>query len=104
MVLGLEVILKTLLHEKITDICTPVIYGSSKVVSYHKNIIEDEVEFNSTRSADKIYFDKVNIVNCWQENVNITLGKPSDLSGNMPKFPGASYSRPEEQYLVDALK
>ena len=79
--IGLEVILKTLLNERITDMCTPVIYGSSKVVSYHKNILEDEVEFNAARSADKIYHDRVNIVNCWQESVNITLGKPTDVGG-----------------------
>ncbi|MCB0549254.1 MAG: 4-hydroxythreonine-4-phosphate dehydrogenase PdxA [Phaeodactylibacter sp.] len=101
--IGLEVILKTLLHEKITDICTPVIYGSSKVVSYHKNIIEDEVEFNSTRSADKIYFDKVNIVNCWQENVNITLGKPSDLSGKYAQISLEQATQDLKNGLVDAL-
>ena len=36
---GLEVILKTLSHPQIINLCTPVIYGSSKIVSYHKNVV-----------------------------------------------------------------
>ncbi|MCB0565668.1 MAG: 4-hydroxythreonine-4-phosphate dehydrogenase PdxA [Phaeodactylibacter sp.] len=101
--IGLEVILKTLLNERITDMCIPVVYGSSKVVSYHKNILEDEVEFNATRSADKIYHDRVNIVNCWQENVNITLGKPSELSGKYAFESLEAATRDLKEGLIDAL-
>ncbi|MCO6480648.1 MAG: 4-hydroxythreonine-4-phosphate dehydrogenase PdxA [Phaeodactylibacter sp.] len=101
--IGLEVILKALLHEKATDLCTPVIYGSSKVVSYHKNIIEDEVDFNSTRTADKVYFDKINIVNCWQENVNITLGKPTELSGKYAYKSLEAATHDLKHGMIDAL-
>ncbi len=78
---GLEVILKTLSKPEMTELCTPVIYGSSKVVSYHKNIVGVDFHFQPTRSAENLFTDKINIINCWQESVNITLGKPSDLSG-----------------------
>ena len=37
--IGLEVILKTLADKRILNFCTPVLYGSAKVASYHKNII-----------------------------------------------------------------
>ena len=101
--IGLEVILKALLHEKMAELFTPVIYGSSKVVSYHKNIIEDEVDFNSTRSADKVYPDRINIVNCWQENVNITLGKPSELSGKYAIQSLEAATQDLKTGLIDAL-
>ena len=42
--IGLEVILKALQHKKIPSLCVPIIYGSSKVVSYHKNIVG--IDFN----------------------------------------------------------
>jgi len=80
--IGLEVILKTLQHKNITELCTPVVYGSSKVISYHKNIVGVDFQFHQTRSAEKLHTDKINIVNCWQENVNISLGKPSELGGH----------------------
>ncbi len=78
---GLEVILKTLSNKKILDMCTPLVYGSSKVVSYHKNIVGVDLQFQNSRGADKIFPDRINIINCWQENVNISLGKASDLGG-----------------------
>ena len=39
---GLEVILKTVSDKKILDFCTPIVYASSKVVSYHNNMIDLE--------------------------------------------------------------
>lgn len=80
--IGLEVIIKTLSHPSITQLCTPVIYGSSKVVSYHKNIVNpQDFTFHSTGSADKIYHQKINVVNCWQDTANIALGKESEEGG-----------------------
>ncbi|MCB0638896.1 MAG: 4-hydroxythreonine-4-phosphate dehydrogenase PdxA [Lewinella sp.] len=79
--IGLEVILKTVAQPGIQELCTPVIYGSSKVVSYHKNIIEADFHFHSIREADQAHAHKVNIVNCWQDTVNINLGKPTEESG-----------------------
>lgn len=79
--IGLEIILKTLSNPKVTQYFVPVVYGSSKVVSYHKNIVGVDFQFQSTRGADRLNLEKINIVNCWQENVNITLGKPTELGG-----------------------
>ncbi len=80
--IGLEVILKTLANKKIQDICVPVIYGSSKVVSYHKNIVDiEEFHFQSLRTAEHLKLDRINVVNCWQENVNITLGRVMEEGG-----------------------
>lgn len=79
--IGLEVILKTLGHPSMSKICVPVVYASSKVVSYHKNIVDKDFDFFSIRDMEKINTEKVNIFNCWQDNVNITLGAPTVESG-----------------------
>ena len=80
--IGLEVVLKTLANKKILDYCTPVIYGSSKIVSYHKNIVGiEDIPYVNLREDAKFRHDKVNIINCWQENVSITIGKPTPDSG-----------------------
>jgi 4-hydroxythreonine-4-phosphate dehydrogenase len=80
--IGLEVILKTLAIKELRDRFIPVLYGSSKVISYHKNIISDEeFPFHPLRSAERLAPDRINVVNCWQDNINITLGKPTDISG-----------------------
>jgi len=79
--IGLEVILKALSHNKIVDRCTIIVYGSSKVVSYHKNIVGIDFHFQSINKLEQANSNKVNILNCWQDSVNITLGKPSKESG-----------------------
>jgi 4-hydroxythreonine-4-phosphate dehydrogenase len=74
---GLEVCLKTLSSSMILNHITPVIYGSGKVVSYHKNILpETEFQFQNLRNAQRLNSSKINIVNCWQDNININLGTP----------------------------
>ncbi|MFT7605531.1 MAG: 4-hydroxythreonine-4-phosphate dehydrogenase, partial [Saprospiraceae bacterium] len=84
---GLEVIIKALNHSGILNLCTPVIYGSSKVLSYHKNIVGlDDFHFVSTKGADHIKKGAVNVVNCWQDDVNITIGKLSESSGKYAKI------------------
>ncbi|RMG83111.1 MAG: 4-hydroxythreonine-4-phosphate dehydrogenase PdxA [Bacteroidetes bacterium] len=79
---GPEVILKTLSHPKVREICIPVIYGSSKVVAYHKNIADvGNFHFQPLKNTERIHTGKVNVVNCWDEQVNITLGKATEEGG-----------------------
>jgi 4-hydroxythreonine-4-phosphate dehydrogenase len=102
--IGLEVILKALSHKRMLDICIPVIYGSSKVVSYHKNIVAlDEVTFYGQRNAERLHYDKINVVNCWPENVNITLGKPTDMGGKYAQMSLENAVKDLKLGLIDAL-
>lgn len=79
---GLEVVLKSLQNPAIFDHFTPIIYGSGKVVSYHKNVLPDvPMQFQNLRSAERPAWDKINVVNCWQETVNLALGQ-SDSSAS----------------------
>lgn len=101
--IGLEVILKTFQNEQLLHNCVPVVYGSSKVVSYHKNIVGIEFAFNAIRSVDQATDDRVNVVNCWQDNVNITLGKATDQSGKFA-FQSLEWAVKDLQAgLIDAL-
>ncbi len=101
---GLEVMLKTLANQQILNFCTPVIYGTSKVISYHKNIvgIEDFSHYNA-KSADRIKHDRINIVNCWQDNVNITLGQLSDQSGKYAYIALEQATNDLKNGFIDAL-
>lgn len=79
--IGLETIIKTFSDERVLNQCIPVVYGSTKVVSYHKNIVGIEFRFNAARTAETLMSDRINVVNCWQDNVNITLGKATESGG-----------------------
>ena len=79
--IGLEVIIKSLQHEKVTELLTPVIFGSAKVVAYHKNIVDRGFQFNSINHLDQVHPDRVNVYNCFREKLNIELGQPTPESG-----------------------
>ena len=101
---GLEVILKTVADNKILDFCTPIIYGSSKVVSYHKNMIGLEgFHFQSVGSGQNPYHGKVNVVNCWNEDVNITIGAPSESGGTYAYKSLAAATQELKEGHIDAL-
>ena len=100
---GLEVILKALSNEKIRNFCTPIIFGSSKVISYHKNIVGLDFHFQPIQSATRPNADKINVVNCWNENVNITLGKPSETSGEYAFRSLAAATEALKEKQIDGL-
>lgn len=80
--IGLEVILKSIGLKNIGKKFKTIVYGSTKVIAYHKNIITDEnIQFHSIEAASEAHAERINVINCWPDNVNITLGKPEKVGG-----------------------
>jgi len=80
--IGLEVILKTFLDDRMMNFCTPIIYGSSKITSYHRKALNlDDFNLNLIKYPDKAHPKKTNVINCWEEEVKIQLGEVSDIAG-----------------------
>lgn len=77
-----EVIIKALADERILDMCTPVIYGSSKIFGFYKKQIHniDQINTNVINSAKDVHQKRVNIVNCLPENVFVEPGQPTPES------------------------
>ncbi|KGL58735.1 4-hydroxythreonine-4-phosphate dehydrogenase PdxA [Polaribacter sp. Hel1_85] len=79
--IGIEVILKTFHDKRMLDFCTPVIFGSTKVVSYHKKALKIETPVHGITSLNQINHNKINVLNIWKEDVSIELGKATKESG-----------------------
>lgn len=79
--IGLEVILKTFADKRMLDFCTPVIFGSSKVVSFHKKFAQFELQPFGIQHLDKISPNKVNVLNVWDQEVGMQMGTPTAQSG-----------------------
>ena len=75
--IGYEVIIKALSDARILEICTPVVYGSSKFFGmYRKDIPETEnINTNVISSAKDAHPKRVNIVNCLPDNLQIEPGQ-----------------------------
>jgi 4-hydroxythreonine-4-phosphate dehydrogenase len=77
-----EVILKSLEDTRLLDLCTPVIYGSPKVASYHKKALDmEQVNLNSVRHPGELNDKRINIINCIDEEVRVELGKSTRQAG-----------------------
>jgi len=102
--IGLEVIIKCLANPKMEDLCIPVIYGSSKVVSYHKNIVRpQEFNYQNLSNAINLNQEKINLINCWNEDVVINLGSPSEESGKFAYISLDQATQDLKQGLIDVL-
>ena len=80
--IGMEVIIKALEDERVAELCTPVVFASSKLASYHRNAIDKrDFNFNVVDSFDQIKEGKNNLISVWEDNVELELGVPTDVSG-----------------------
>ncbi|MDR3127445.1 MAG: 4-hydroxythreonine-4-phosphate dehydrogenase PdxA [Tannerellaceae bacterium] len=80
---GYEVILKTLSDERITELCTPVIYGSLKSLHDHRQRIPglSSFPFKEIRKAEAIETGVINFIPCSGGEVAFTPGQGSEESG-----------------------
>ena len=80
--IGYEVIMKTLMDNRIFELCTPIIYGSPKVAAYHRKALDiDNFSLNNIKEAKEAHPRRANIINCVDENIKVELGKSSRSAG-----------------------
>ncbi len=80
--IGYEVILKLLSDSRISELCTPVLYGSAKVAAYHRKAMElPAVNFNIVNSAEEAMDGKFNLVTCVDDDVKVELAHSTSIAG-----------------------
>ncbi len=78
---GYEVILKTFADPAMFELCTPIIYGSPKIAAYHRKALNLETNFSIINSAEEARNGRLNILACFDEEVKVELGQPSEEAG-----------------------
>lgn len=80
--IGYEVIIKALDGEEITDLFTPVIFGSAEILNQvRKDLGTETFRFTQVRSAAEAQLGKVNIVDVCPRGLEFTPGHPSKEAG-----------------------
>jgi len=80
--IGYEIILKAFADNRLLDMFTPIVYGSSKVASYHKKILNvADINLNLIKKADLANAKRINIVNVFDDEIKIDMGKMSPIAG-----------------------
>ncbi len=80
--IGMEVIIKTFIDNRVLENITIVVYGSSRLASYYKKSLGfHHFNFNIIPDAEKARKHKANLVNVWNDEVKITMGESTEEGG-----------------------
>ncbi len=78
-----EVIIKTLLDNRINELGSIIVYGSPKVAAYHRKALDiNNFSFNNIRTPDEANQKRPNIINCLSDEVRVELGKSTQMAGD----------------------
>ncbi|MDA0889644.1 MAG: 4-hydroxythreonine-4-phosphate dehydrogenase PdxA [Bacteroidetes bacterium] len=82
--IGLETIIKTFKDSRMMDFCTPIVFGSTKVASIHRKAIEmQDFNFNIINTIKDANPKKANLLNIWNEDIEINFGTATTKSGEL---------------------
>jgi 4-hydroxythreonine-4-phosphate dehydrogenase len=102
--IGLEVIIKTFLDPQMFELCTPVVFGSNKTASFHRKALNiEDFSFNQVRDLSELNHKRANIINVYEEDALVELGKQTDIGGKyaLKSLEAAAYALAQKK--VDVL-
>lgn len=81
--IGTEVILKTFEEPMMLDLCIPIIFASTKTLSFVKRHFDFQQFFYGINHPKDALEGKINVVNLWKETPEIEFGKPDPEIGKI---------------------
>ena len=79
--IGYEVILKSFSDATMLELCTPIVYGSPKVATFHRKSMDIATNFCIIGTAEGIQESKLNIINCTEDELKVELSKSTPEAG-----------------------
>jgi len=80
--IGPEVIMKSLEDSRILKLCSVIIYGSSKVLSYYRRLFDlKHFNYNRIQKTEQYNPKKVNVLECWDHNYEMKPGQVTPEAG-----------------------
>lgn len=82
--IGYEIIIKTLADDRIMEMITPVVFGHSKVASYHRKTLPlKDFNFNLIKRVDMANPRRANIYNITEREVKLDVGAMTPTGGEL---------------------
>jgi 4-hydroxythreonine-4-phosphate dehydrogenase len=99
-----EIIIKSLMDNRVNELCTPVIYGSPKVAAYHRKALNIEnFNLNNISRAEDAHDKRANIINCIDDNIRVELGKSTRMAGEASHHALEAAAKDLQEGKIDAL-
>jgi 4-hydroxythreonine-4-phosphate dehydrogenase len=101
---GPEVVIKALSDNRLLNMVTPVVYGSTKAISFYKKQLNiEELHYSQVRNKGQYSPKAINVVNCWEESLEITPGKASAQAGKAAMIALKQACEELKEGSIDAL-
>lgn len=101
---GPEIVMKSIADSRILSMLTPVIYGSAKVISFYKKQLNiEEFNYSQVKTRGQFASRNINVVNCWEEAIDIIPGKASRESGKAAMLAIKQACEDLKDGIIDAL-
>lgn len=79
---GYEIIMKTFADDRMMELCTPVVFGSAKLMAYYKNVVDAEgFSYTPIKSVEDIEEGTCNLINISDEEFKVDMGHATAESG-----------------------
>ena len=101
--IGYEVILKAFEDATMLELCTPIVYGSPKVASYHRKALGLETQFSIVDKAEDARDGRLNLLTTFDEEVKVEFGTPTDESDTAARKAVARAKEDLQKGLYDVL-
>lgn len=79
--IGYEVIFKAFEDPAMLELCTPIIYGSPRVATFHSKGMNLQVPFSIINDASEARDGQLNLLTCFNEEVKVEFGTESKEAG-----------------------
>lgn len=80
--IGPEVVIKALADSRLLNMATPIIYGSARVLSFYRKLMNlEEFNYSQVKNKGQFFPKSINVVNCWEDVIEINPGQPSKETG-----------------------
>jgi len=101
--IGSEIILKTFEDSRMLELCTPVIFANVKILSFIKKTLESTAVLHGIDRLDQMVLGKINVLNVWQEGVDINFGVNDENVGKYAIKSFVAATKALKEGLIDVL-
>lgn len=102
--IGIELIIKSLADNRITDLCVPVIFSSNKCINFYRKVLPDiNFSYQAIKDFSKMNPKQINLYNCWEEEVHITPGQLTEVGGKYALISLQQATRALKEGQIQAL-
>ena len=102
--IGPEVVIKALADNRLLASMTPILYGSTRALSFYRKMMKvEDFNFVQVKTRGQYSARNINVINCWEDMVDINPGQPSQATGKAALKAIQQASADLKEGLIDAL-